>query len=158
MNTPLIHAIELALREVDAERIQRHYGGDARNHTGPRTVPIHEAAEMIAKALGPFALDWRRIEDGLPTGGIDDGPVGCIVMIAAEYLRPDGSHRNFATGEAEIVSADEGQVVWHWRDGAGIAPNVYAWAPTPKAPAREALIGFAPRHAAPATPPAPGAR
>lgn len=128
MNTPLIHAIELALRAVEAERVTRHYN-DARNYTGPRTVQPHEAAEMIAKALvGTFALDWRRVEDATPA---DDGTVAIAIKGFAEvslgYLESDENRR------------------WCNLDGLELAGRVYAWAPLPARPEGDNLVGFPPR-------------
>lgn len=135
MNTPLLQLLATAVRSLDGLRTSRHYS-DARNYQGPRDVPPAEAAGIIAQALGPFALDWRRVEDGLPEEGV-------AVMIAAEYLRQaDGSHRNFAVGEATLHHS-RGRFIWD--DNSGAAPNVFAWAPMPKAPDRAALVGFRPR-------------
>ena len=105
--------------------VPRYRKPDSTEANGPRDVPPHEAAEMVAKALGPFALDWRRVEDGLPNNDL-------TVLVAV-------------SGEQRALRATY-LIGLGWCEVDG---RVYAWAPLPEIPDPKSLIGFPPRPPGP---------
>jgi hypothetical protein len=124
MNTPLHNLLRITCTALEGIRLGRHYN-DAKNYKGPRDLPADEAATLLEQHLVGFALDWRRVESGLP-----DDQVAVLMALA-----PIG-----ADDQPEVREGWSEHGVWFFADGGSHVENrVYAWAHLPAAPSLKVL-------------------